>query len=106
MVGMQKYFKSGIVVERYTETRDDFGGIVEAWVTHLEIEGRIRPLSGNERLASSKETLFANYRLYCNVADIKNTDRVVYDGKTYNIKFVADPMDFGRFLQVDLEKVV
>jgi SPP1 family predicted phage head-tail adaptor len=102
---MRKYYEPNIEIQRRTLTQNAFGEFVEVWGLHLTIDGRIRPLNGNERLSADKTTLFATHRLYCDVADITEVDRVVYQGKIYNIKFVSNVMNFNRHLQIDLEMV-
>lgn len=103
---IQKWFEPGIVIQRLTQTANDMGGFVDTWTTHLTISGRIRPLNGTEKLSADKTTLFATHKLYCNVADITERDRVSFSGKVYEIKFVSNPMNFDRFLQIDLELIV
>ena len=105
MIGnIDKYFEP-VVIERYTSTYNDFGEEVKTWTTHLTIQGRLRPLNGTERFSADKETLFATHRLYCFPADIKETDRVKYDNKYYNIKFVSDVMNFDILYHIDCELV-
>ena len=102
---ISKYYESGIVIQRLTQVSNGMGGYTDTWSTHLTINGRIRPLNGNERLSADKTTLFATHRLYCDVIDIKESDRVLYNSKIYQVKFVSNVMNFDRHLQVDLELI-
>ena len=105
MRNITRFYTPGHKIERYGETGGGFGGPSQVWNTHLEIDGCLRPLSGDTRISADKETLFATHRFYCDVADIKETDRYVDpDGEVYRIKFVADVMNMGNHLQIDLEK--
>jgi len=104
-MSIEKFFTTGITVQRRTITRDAAGGTIETWADHLSISGRIRQLSGDDRLSADKDTVFATHRMYCMLADIVETDRVVFSGITYAIKFIENPMLYGRFLQIDLELV-
>ena len=100
-----RFFQPGIEVERWTEIPDAWGGVVQDWAAHLTIEGLIRPLSGDKKLSADKDTAFGTHRLYCFPADITTADRIVWGGVNYAVKFASDVMNFGRFMQVDLEVV-
>ncbi len=101
---ISKYFEP-IAIERYTTSENAFGEEVKAWTTHLTIQGKLRPLSGTERFSADKTTLYATHRLYCFPANIEVNDRVKFDSKYYNIKFVANVMNFDKLLQIDCELV-
>ena len=98
-------FFEPVAIQRWAAATDAWGGTIKNWQAHLTIEGRVRPLAGEERFTGDKKTLFATHRLYCFPADITEKDRVVYGGKNYDIKFVADVMNFDRLMQIDLELV-
>lgn len=102
-MAIDDYFEPDIIIQRNTSTKKVSGKMLDAWATHLTVDGRIRPLTGKERLAADKVTLYATHRLYTFVADIAESDRVSDSGNIYEIKFVHNPMNFDRFLQVDLE---
>lgn len=102
---IQDFYTSGHIIERYTETPGGFGGPEYTWTTHLAVDGRLRPLSGDKRLSADKETVFASHKFYTAVADIKETDRYKDpSGNIYTIKFISDPMSMGNHLEIDLEK--
>lgn len=102
---MNHLLAPGIVVERVTQTPNGMGGWSESWQPHLTINGRIRPLSGDERLSADKVTVYATHKLYTFLYDITEKDRVVFEGQVYDVKAVINPMTLNRFLQVDLELV-
>lgn len=104
-MSIETYYESGIVIQRKTSVSNGLGGMVDSWSTHLTIDGRIRPLSGNEKISADKNTLYVTHRLYCSILDITEKDRVLFNGVKYEVKFVANPMNFGRYLMVDLEEV-
>ena len=102
---IKRFFTLGHKIQRYSPGTPGFGGDNGEWENHLEVPGRLRPLSGDERMSADKMTLYATHRFYTDVADIKESDRYIDPGgKVYEIKFVADPMNMGEFLQIDLEE--
>lgn len=91
-------------VQRYTEQSDGLGGSTYSWVDHATIEGFMDQLSGDEVLASEKlGQLSSHIFIIFEVADIKTTDRMVIDGKIYNIKNVDNPNNLDRQLEISLE---
>ena len=103
--GIKRFYTTGHIIERYTEGAEGFGGSEGTWATHLEIDGRLRPLSGDEQLSADKLTVFADHKLYTSLADIKETDRYKDpDGNIYRIKFIKEPMKWGNHLEIYLER--
>lgn len=104
MIGIEKFFKSGYVIERKTETKKTGGAVIQAWVTHLTVDGCLRQLTAEERIAAGQKTGFSTHRLYTHVADITLADRLNVSGTIYEIKGPPNnPMGMDRFLQIDLE---
>ena len=103
MIGnIEHFYKPGIVIMRNDPIKNGIGGRKDYFEPHLDISGLIRPLSGSEVQAADKLTLKANYRMYCGVVDIKETDKVYWEDKEYDVIFVSNPMDMDNHLQVDL----
>ena len=97
------FYKPGITVLRNAPTPNSIGGSKENWTDHLEILGLIRPISGSEPNIAEKPTLNATHRLYCEVCDITEKDRVEgSDGTIYRVIFVSNVMDMSNHLQVDM----
>lgn len=100
--GIKSFYKPGITVMRNDPIKNGIGGQRDYFEVHLVIDGLIRPISGDEMRISDKMTLKSNYRMYCDVVDIKETDRVYYGDNEFDVVFVSNPMDMGNHLQVDL----
>lgn len=57
----------------------------------------INPVSGTVRLSGGKDTLYANYKLFCSdTVAIAVHDRVVYAGSSYDVGFVKDTLNKGH----------
>lgn len=101
---IERFFASGISVLRNDPDDNKIGGKIDNWELHLEIDGIIRPLSGNEAVSGDKLTLIATHTLYCGVHDILETDRIRdAAGNEYDIKFVQNPMNMNNHLQISME---
>jgi SPP1 family predicted phage head-tail adaptor len=90
--------------KRYTETSNGMGGISQEWNDYLEFDGVIDFMSGNEQKQAEQINVVANHILLVfDIIDIQTIDRV-YDGdKRYDVKFVDNPMNMDRHLEVLLE---
>lgn len=102
---IENYYDTDGVIQRKTSTKNGIGGQTESWVNHLTLKGRLRLLNGDKKVSGNKKTIDATHRWYCDVVDILETDRLIVKGKTYLIKFIDNPHDLNRFLQLDVELV-
>ena len=74
------------------------------WGTAVAFTAAINPVSGNVRLASGKDTLFADYKLLCSdTVAILVHDRVVYSGSSMEVVFVKDTLNKGHHKLVYLK---
>lgn len=102
---IERFFESGIEVKRYTESVDELGNPTKTWADHLTISGRIDAISGDEQIVAGAPSVVATHMLFCRPVDISEKDRIVYKGQEYEVKFVDNPMNYGRFLQISLEVI-
>ena len=84
----------------------DTGENVTSYSTGTATKGRIRPLSANEQYSRQKINDVSTHRLYCNYSTMFNSkDKIVCGTSTYEITGIINPMNFNRFLEVDLAVV-
>jgi len=103
---IKKFFTELFIIERNVPVSNGMGGYTDDWSIHLEILGKIRPLTETEKYAADKITVHATHKLYCSVIDIKAKDRVTdEDELVYLVKGVINPMKFNNHLQIDLEYI-
>jgi len=103
--GITKYFINDIDVYIATQTTNSYGEITETWSKDRTVFGRIRPLNGRERFVAGAEHQISTHRLYTNDGNINEENQIVYGGKTFDVIFVANPMNFNEFWQIDLELI-
>lgn len=103
MNAIERYFTESIVITRPTYSTNGFGERTATYNTHLTVLGYLRPMSGAERELSARLNYFADWRLYCNPADIKETDRVTARGQIFEIKFIAPRR--AVHLEIDLQTI-
>lgn len=92
------------IVQRYTTIDDGMGGQTNVWEDHIEAEGTLDKLSGDEVLASDKlGQLSSHIFILFDILDIKVTDRIIIDNEIYQIKDVDNPNNLDRQLEIKLE---
>ena len=80
-----------VEIQSKTTNYDDEGIPIETWTTAATIQADIQPLGGElaERQYGIVETGITA-RMFCNPSDtVQLARRVVHDGKTYEIRYVA-----------------
>ena len=106
---IEKFYETGIEILEPVSTRNDFGEYEVAYSVKKAISGKIRPLSGNERYISGSRHQESTHRLYCSFDEYGEMDsehKIKDDeGTEYNVVFVGNPMNFDKWLQVDLDVV-
>lgn len=84
-------------------------GMVTAPLTIVSVlPCHIKWRTGSERLSREKDTHYLAATLRCRVpagVTIKTTDKVVYNGQSYEIVDVRDIDNLGRRLSIDIEKI-
>jgi len=82
------------------------GGWTEAEnVLHNNLPCRINWTKGIEKVQFKKDTHYSDAKLFCRVVDITTDDKVVYDGKKYEIVDVNDPDNKHKRLVLDLKLI-
>jgi SPP1 family predicted phage head-tail adaptor len=83
-----------ITLQRATRAQDATGQEVETWATLAEVWGSKRDVSDSERVAaaevSAEITTRFQIRWDSSWSDLNPKDRVVYNGRTYDISSVKE----------------
>ena len=105
---IEKYFDSSAVFQQPLTSYNDFNEPVTEWEDFKQVMGRLRPLSGEKRIAASRETEFITHRFYCSYFPevIPAGYSLWLEGQRYNIKFIQNVMSMDKLLQIDLELIV
>ena len=102
---IRKFYKSDIDVYTVTKSVNSYGEMIATWSKNRTIFGRIRPMSGAEPFVAGAEHQISKYRLYTDDFNIRENNQIRWSGKTFDVKFVSNPMTFDQFCQIDLELV-
>lgn len=99
-----------IVVRREGLTGDGQGGSAVALTTVGTFYASVRVMSGRERDMANQTESPRNYRIILRrstlSADIQENDKVVWRGKTMNIRFIADAGPRQQYLMIEADSGV
>lgn len=88
-----------VTVERFTSTQDELGQPIESWAPLFTCWAAVEPLTGREFIAAQAAQSEVTARIRMRFRPwMTAEDRVIHDGKTYNIVSVVDPRSQGREL--------
>lgn len=94
-----------VTFQRKTRVSDGKGGWTETWaaISGAPTRAKLRAKSGGERYASERveaSTQFSVVTRY--FAGLTEADRVIFDGKAHNIRFINN-LDFAnRWYEIDV----
>jgi SPP1 family predicted phage head-tail adaptor len=91
--------------QRKTRTPNGTGGFTEVWaaIAGAPTLAHVKALSGFERLQADRVNASTKERLVCRYfAGLLPADRVVIEGRAYNITFINDVERRKRWYEIDL----
>lgn len=96
-----------IIIERPVMASDGMGGNVATWSTHLTLWALVRPISGNENVDFERVQGEARYLFVVRYPiDIKDADRILWEGDYYNIRVRKKPKGRDLYMQINAERGV
>jgi len=93
-----------MIADFYTETAyvvtrtkpADFSTSTQA-LSKTTIRCAINPVSGNERIAGGKNSVYADYKLFCSDSvNLAEGKYIEWQSNTYNVVFVKDTFNMGH----------
>jgi len=96
-----RYLTDSITVYRSTQTRGAGGEIIKTWSSYIDAIGSFQNASGIESIINNQNAFRKTKKFFCDIVDILETDRIIYDGKTYEILNVSNV--WGHHLEIDMQ---
>lgn len=96
-----------ITLQSVTSVPDGMGGTTETpLVVASNIDARIEPLQGNELLRAQQTGMQRPHRFTLRYrSGLTGAQTILYDGRTFDIKSIADPEEKHRELIVQADEV-
>ena len=96
-----------ITIERSTSVSDGMGGNTITWATTFTPWALVRPLSGSEKVDFERVQGEARYLFVVRYPiDIKDEDRILWEGDYYNIRVRKKPKGRDLYMQMEGERGV
>jgi SPP1 family predicted phage head-tail adaptor len=96
-----------VTFQRFTSASDGAGGTVQTWTDLIGRYCEVKPISGGERAAAQQTESPRNYRLSVpndsGTRALTTADRVVWEGITMQIRFIAYPGKSDLEFRIDCE---
>jgi SPP1 family predicted phage head-tail adaptor len=93
-----------IILQRFTETRDDYNEPVKSWSTLATRSASYEPLSDGERFRAGETAANASARFVIRhsaaVADLSPLDRLTFGGVVYDIVHVKESGGRGVGIEI------
>ena len=90
-MSIQDLFETTATIQRATRTQQTDGSFDEAWADLIvDVKCSIQAMSGTERAAYKKLEVVAGFKMFIlpQSEDVFENDRVVWDGRVFDIVFV------------------
>jgi len=88
-------------LQSLTEAADAFGQEIRSYSTYATVWGEVKPL--REKEIEAAKQIFSEAEVKITIrynSDVSETDRIVFDGKTYEIGGVIDPYERNRDIEL------
>lgn len=96
-----------VSVSRLTVTSDGVGGSVETWATIGTYWAKVKAVSGTENNQGDNISAVAEYQFtFSNRLDIKESDKLIYNGVEYNIKAKLPNSRMDLYMDIRAERGV
>lgn len=95
------HFRRLAEVQSQASTSDGMGGQTVDWVTDFAMWMKIHPVSGRQKLELEGIKSNISHVIHCRAErDITNENRIVFDGRIFNVHYVIDLHEDGQFYEI------
>lgn len=95
-MSIEDYYTETVILTSQT-TSTGWGSEGGYSTAGTSVSASVNPITGMERYAADRKTLFADYKLHCSdTVSIDETYRAVWGGKTLDVVFVKDTLNMGH----------
>ena len=96
-----------VTFQKKAVSPDGGGGQNEAWQDFRREFALVRPMSGRERIAAERTEAIAGYLVVIRArTDLTEDMRILWRGRTLNIRFIKDRQPQEMFLEIECSRGV
>lgn len=93
-----------IQLQRKARVRDGAGGATGSYQTYDTVWARMRPMRGGEKVAAQRQEGKVLYEVVVrNREDVREEDRILWEERGLNIRFVPPTSSREQFLVIEAE---
>ena len=92
-------------IQAKTTSQTAAGTFSATFADRATIKCLIQPITLTESNELGRVTKRTGYKMYCMPTTITESDRVVWDGKTFEVTGIGDASGQGHHLEIDLEAI-
>ena len=90
-----------ISIERRAQQQDAAGQVRETWQRVADVWASVRPIGGREFYAASGQRAEISHEIILrHGADIQPQDRILYDGREFDVRVVLNLNEQNRYLKI------
>jgi len=94
-----------VSIQRKSEGTNSYTSRGTTWTTTIaSIKAAKMSTRGEDKIIADKNSLESDYVLYCEVADIKDKDRVLLNGIYYQVEYVNNVDELDKFLKIFIKR--
>jgi SPP1 family predicted phage head-tail adaptor len=101
--------KVKIIHQRCVLTSDGAGGFSESWTDIGTLRGSLMLPKGSERTDHDRMEVSSTHTFYCDYkvgATVQSKDRLMYNGRIFEVMYSENPAELSWFLQIRLKELV
>lgn len=96
-----------VTQQREQQTPDGGGGFELAWTNVATFWAAVEPMVGRESLEARQLEDTITHKIVCRgPRDIKAADRILFDGRAFNVRSVKDIQERGHRIEIEADEGV
>ena len=90
-----------VEIQSRSRTADGVGGWTSAWLKKKGVYAKIEPVSSREALYGMQNELTISHRITIRETDVIGSDRIYFNGRTFNIQGIRNIEERNRYMILD-----
>ena len=98
-MAISDYYTQTIVIT--SQSTSTGWGSEGSWESPSSADAAVNPISGLEKYAADKKTLFADWKIFCSdTVSVDEGDRIAWSSKTLDVVHVKDTLQKGHHKRI------
>ena len=98
-MSISDYYTQSIVIT--SQSTSTGWGSEGSWGSASSADAAVNPISGLEKYAADRKTLFADYKIFCSdTLSVDEGNRITWDSKTLDVVHVKDTLQKGHHKRI------